>query len=240
MLSQVQDFIDDDEKLIETTNPSLFDTNYSKNFILGIGTVLVLTLLLVIKTAGMIEAVPYQLIFAAFLLPAYLLSDVFTRRMFVMYHFTDRKILEEDGILNKEYKSINYDDIDNVKLKKELEERIFDVGDVYVDTAGRDKTEIVLEGLNNPERYQSEITERANNSDQQTVKDGSQSMDFEDGSEDSNKYIKQEVVENEKERVNQKISELNQKMDDQRLTQSESSQWYKLKGQKELLNRLIE
>jgi uncharacterized membrane protein YdbT with pleckstrin-like domain len=239
MLSQVQDFIEDDEKLIETTHPSLFDTNYSKGFISGIGLILLLITLLVGKALGFAESIPYQIILAAFVAPSYLLSSVVTRRMFVIYHFTDRKIVEEDGILNKEYRSINYDDIDNVKLEEELEERIFDVGDVYVDTAGRDKTEIILEGLRDPERYQSEIAERANSANQNEFQD-SQTQDFETQFDSEQEEIDQDVLENERERVNQRILELNQKMNNHRLSQSEANQWYKLKGQKELLNRLIE
>lgn len=239
MLSQIQDFIDNNEKLIETTNPSLFDTNYSKSFISGTALILLLITLLVGKAFGFAGSIPYQIILAAFIVPGYLISSVITRRMFVMYHFTDRKIIEEDGILNKEYKSINYDDIDNVKLEEEIEERIFDVGDVYVDTAGRDKTEIILEGLRDPERYQSEITERANNSEQEDSQNN-QTQGFETQFDSEQNEVDQDVLENEKERVNQRISELNRKMNSQRLSQSEANQWYKLKGQKELLNRLIE
>lgn len=69
------------------------------------------------------------------------------------------------GILNQRTESTMYNNITDVTLNKKFNERIFDVGDIKVNTAGHDGTTLVLNGLKNPEEYKRNIENNINNAE---------------------------------------------------------------------------
>lgn len=157
MFSSVDKTLADGESLEETVNPSRMDTRYFKNFLFA-GFMTILVLVLTIQTATS-NILPVHPSYAMALLVAPLIMAGLTelRRRFTMYHLTDKKIIEEKGILNKNWVSINYDDITHVKMNQDIEERVFGVSDIKIDTAGESTTELDMEGLKNPHTYKKKI-----------------------------------------------------------------------------------
>lgn len=67
------------------------------------------------------------------------------------FTITDREVLFEKGILNKEHSEIALASVPSVKVKQSLLNRMFDVGTVEIYTAG-DNPEIVASGLPTPKK----------------------------------------------------------------------------------------
>jgi len=61
--------------------------------------------------------------------------------------------------LNKTTITVPFERITNTFTKEGLEERLFDVGGVYITTAGTDARETVLEGVSAPARFKVELEE---------------------------------------------------------------------------------
>ena len=171
MFSKVDELTAADEEVIESINPSRFDTRHIK------GTVIFPGIIALVVTAAVIGSVldfiPFGSpgIFAAFyVLPIALTLFYDLRRRFVMYHFTDGQIIEEDGILNKNINTIHYENITHTTLDQDFEERIFSVSDIEIDSAGEAGTELILNGVRNAGRYKNLIDEKAFNNSQQEQK----------------------------------------------------------------------
>lgn len=160
MLSQVEKLLGDDEELRTTINPSRYDSRYLNRFVIA-GLIMVLGIVSVL--AGWMEVVPF--------IPLTLLGGLglvvasafafFTelRRRFVMYHVTTRKIIEETGIVDKRTVTVPFDRITNTFIEENLEERLFDVGDIHIATAGTDTPEMVLNGVKLPAEFKVDLEE---------------------------------------------------------------------------------
>ena len=156
------------EEMIESIHPSRFDSRHIK------GNLIIPGLLALAVTAAVIgsalDFVPFGspgLFAAVYILPvaAGLFYEV--RRRFVMYHFTDSQIIEEYGILDKDINTIHYENIPHTTLDQDIEERIFSVSDIEIDTAGEAGTEVVLNGVRNAAKYKNMIDEKAFNDNRQ-------------------------------------------------------------------------
>lgn len=249
MLSKVDEIVDTGETIQKSVHPSMFDQNYVHGYMV--------TFTLVIAIVGSLAAnsfilsdqiVPPLFIAALLVIPAlvFIKSDI--KRRGIIYHFTDRQIIEEQGILNKDYQSIAYSRVQDVQLNEGMEERMFNVGDLLIKTAGSSGAEVVLEGLKNPESYQRLISKRANEkNDEGGVSTGSN--EFGGASEGSSQSAGQPqstsgiddgYIKSELNRVNNEIERLNRRSNNQGLSESERERWYKLEGQRELLERMQE
>lgn len=160
MFSEIEDLLVEDEEIKETVRPSKADTRYVKGYSLGAG----LTVLIAFLIFGLNMLVNVNIFIALLLVFAPLLIAAKTEldRKFVMYHFTDRKIVVERGILNKEYKTINYDKITHMDTEESFQERMFDVGDIHLHAAGEDKNEIILNGIKDVNKYRKLINQHSN------------------------------------------------------------------------------
>lgn len=168
MFSKVEELTEPSEEVIESINPSRFDSKYIK------GTIVVPGILALVVTAAVIGSALNFVsfgspgIFAAFyILPVALFIFHDLKRYFVMYHFTDEQIIEEDGILNKDINTMHYEKITHATLNQDFEERIFSVSDIEIDSAGEAGTELILNGVRNAGKYKNLIDEKAFNDGQQ-------------------------------------------------------------------------
>lgn len=158
MFSSVEELLADDEELIESVKPAKTDSRYFKGYFLAA----VLFVVLSVLVYGLNVFIGLNPIIAALVVIAPLLIAVKTEveRRFVMYHFTDRKIVVERGIFSKNFYSVNYDKITHVETIESFQERLFNVSDIHLHTAGEDEQEIVLNGVKDASRYRVMIDER--------------------------------------------------------------------------------
>lgn len=70
----------------------------------------------------------------------------------VRYFLTDRRIIKRTGVFTKKITSIEYEHIQNTRVEKNTAERLVDMGDIYIDTAGGSGPEIIIENIHDPER----------------------------------------------------------------------------------------
>lgn len=168
MFSKADELMNPGEELIENIHPSRFDSRHIK------GTVIIPGLLALAVTAAVIgsviDFVPFGspgLFAILYILPVAVGLFYEVRRRFVMYHFTDSQIIEEYGILDKNINTMHYEKITHTTLDQDIEERIFSVSDIEIDSAGEAGTEIVLNGVRNAAKYKNMIDEKAFNDNQQ-------------------------------------------------------------------------
>lgn len=161
MFSSADELLERGEELEESIHPSRFDTRFFRLYLVSV----LLTLLVAAGVAfeysrGLLPFSQNYLL-AGLALPFLLVVYTEIKRQFVMYHFTDRKVITEKGILNKTIVSVYYSDVTHTQLNQKIQERIFDVSDLEVDTAGEHQTELWLNGLKNPHHYKKLIGQRS-------------------------------------------------------------------------------
>lgn len=224
----------------------MFDSDYINGYMIAFSfLVIVLGAMAANSLVLSEELVPWFAIAALLVVPAALFVRTDIKRREIIYHFTDRQIIEEQGILSKDYQSIAYSRVQDVQLNEDMEERMFNVGDLLIKTAGSSGAEVILEGLKNPESYQRLISKRANEkNDDGGVSTGSSNFSESSGGSQSSTQTQQSsgiddrYIESELNRVNNEIERLNRRSNSQGLSESERERWYKLEGQRELLNRM--
>lgn len=68
------------------------------------------------------------------------------------YFLTNFRLIIRSGLFSKKLTYVQYDKIQNVRISKNIGERMMDMGDIYVDTAGGDEIEIVILDIPDPEK----------------------------------------------------------------------------------------
>ncbi|MDY6770585.1 MAG: PH domain-containing protein [Candidatus Nanohaloarchaea archaeon] len=155
MFSSVQRLLEEGEELEKTLNPSRLDRHY----ITGYGVALLLSIVAV-GAAWTTRFVMNWVTVGAGGVGGFLLIWFELRRRFTMYHFTTRKIIEERGVLNKDIYSVMYTHIIEVAIEQDADQRMFGIGDIHVETAGTDSTELTLHGVGQPAKLKREIGQR--------------------------------------------------------------------------------
>jgi uncharacterized membrane protein YdbT with pleckstrin-like domain len=84
-----------------------------------------------------------------------LLMNHYSKRYFV----TNFRLIIRTGVLSKKLVYVQYDKIQNVRISKNIGERMVDMGDIYIDTAGGDEVEIVILDIPDPEKMHRMILE---------------------------------------------------------------------------------
>lgn len=74
--------------------------------------------------------------------------------MSLKYYYTNDRVIEEKGILSKNWTHIFYDKITDVMISKGALGRFVDIGNVVINTAGSDTYEMVIRDVNDPESIQ--------------------------------------------------------------------------------------
>ncbi len=163
MFSKIDDYMSSGEEKIETIHPSRFDTRHIKGTIIYPGVMIIaITALLGVRMANLFNlGFNPAYITALYILPIGMMTFYEIRRRFVMYHFTDKQVVEETGIFNKTLNTLHYQNITHSSLDQDFEERIFGVSDIDMDSAGESTTELKLNGVRNAPKYKSMIDEHA-------------------------------------------------------------------------------
>lgn len=169
MFSKIDDYMSSGEEKIETIHPSRFDTRHIKGTIIYPGVMIIaITALLGVRMANMFNlGFNPAYITALYILPIGMMTFYEIRRRFVMYHFTDKQVVEETGIFNKTLNTLHYQNITHSSLDQDFEERIFGVSDIDMDSAGESTTELKLNGVRNAPKYKEIIDNHAFNNQNQ-------------------------------------------------------------------------
>lgn len=88
--------------------------------------------------------------FSGFLFSGGLLMNHFSTR----YFLTNHRVIIRKGLFSKKVVYAQYEKIQNVRVSKNIGERMVDIGDIYIDTSGGDQTELVILDIPDPEKIQ--------------------------------------------------------------------------------------
>ena len=75
------------------------------------------------------------------------------------YFITNYRVIKRTGLFSKKLVYVQYDKIQDVKISKNIGERMMDMGDIYIDTSGGPDIEMVLLDVPDPEKIQRMILE---------------------------------------------------------------------------------
>lgn len=160
MSSDIEDLLANSEEIQKRANPSIMDSSFVKSYLIsGLLTVGVLVLAFMPVDLGFNKL--YLLVLLV--VPAAIVLKSEIQRNFIKYYITSQQVIEKRGILSQTTESTMYENITDVKLSEAINERIFDVGDIKVNTAGHDGATILLRGLKDPESYKRTIENNINN-----------------------------------------------------------------------------
>ena len=73
-------------------------------------------------------------------------------RKFVLLHEA-----HERNLMSRKMTSINYSNIRDIHLRQSFTQRIFNIGDIYIDTSGSNKMEMIVKGISNPREFKRKI-----------------------------------------------------------------------------------
>ncbi|MFB6181230.1 MAG: PH domain-containing protein [Candidatus Nanohalobium sp.] len=185
MFSDVDELLMESETLQEKAYPSIKDTTFIGSYLIaGVMTVAVLALAASPSIMGL--SFPGYWFLGLLIIPLAFFIRVEVKRRFIEYFITDQKVIERRGLLSQTTESTMYENITDVRLNESLLERIFDVGDIKVNTAGHDGATIKLKGVKNPERVKTMIESNINSRESGGVggglgsDSGSSGSDFDD------------------------------------------------------------
>jgi uncharacterized membrane protein YdbT with pleckstrin-like domain len=87
-------------------------------------------------------------------------ANVILSHYSIRYFLTDYRIIRKTGVFTKKVIYVPYDSIQNIRISKNLSERIMDIGDILIDTSGGDAVELVIEDIPDPEKMHRIILEK--------------------------------------------------------------------------------
>ncbi len=240
MVAGLDEMMEPGEEPVETTFPSRFDTSYIRWYALATVLVIAIAAGYYLSRTGMILfSIPMLWAFSALLVPLLVVAVNEVRRRFTVYCVTDRRVIVRTGILNKDVLTASYSQITDVRLDKDFEERIFDVGTLHINTAGSDYAELTLNGLKDPEWFESFVNERAGSS----RREGSgEAVEERHNSSDVAGSFGKEDLESRLGRIRMQKSKLDERYENGELGESEyREQWYVLEGrEQEIVGQLEE
>lgn len=159
MTSEIEDLLADGEEIQKRANPSIMDSSFVKDYVIS-------AVLIVVISA--LSLAPLNLGFnnlyflGLLVIPAAIVGKSEFERKFIRYYITSQQVIERRGVLSQTTESTMYENITDVKMSKAINERLFDVGDIKVNTAGHDGATIRLRGLKDPENYKKVIENNIN------------------------------------------------------------------------------
>jgi len=159
MSSSIGELLADGEQVQVRTSPSIMDSSFVKSYV--VASVLAIGIFV---TSILPIQLPFNSLYLNVLLvfPLGIVLKSEVERRFIKYFVTSQKVIERRGMLSQTTESTMYENITDVKLSKDINERLFDVGDLKVNTAGHDGATIRLRGLKDPEQYKRTIENNIN------------------------------------------------------------------------------
>ncbi|MFB6174781.1 MAG: PH domain-containing protein [Candidatus Nanohalobium sp.] len=155
-MSDIQELLTQGEQVEVKTSPSMLDTKFIGHYI--VASLLFVGIIALALTPGLLGLNISSIYFLVLLLlPVAVVLKSEVQRRFVQYYITNQQVIMRRGILNQKTESTMYNNITDVTLNKKFNERIFDVGDIKVNTAGHDGTTLILNGVKGPEEYKRKI-----------------------------------------------------------------------------------
>lgn len=167
--------------------------------------------------------------FALFALGILVVAYAEIRRYFVKYHFKSDRVREERGVFKRSVMTVRFERVTQVSLNEGPIERMMGIGDLEIDTAGKDTTELKLRGIKNPEEYREIIGKHTSDADAGTVP--------------QEKLTSKERLESELGRIEREQNKLEESYNNGEIDEGGyQERWYVLKGRRkeveELLDRL--
>lgn len=117
---------------------------------------------LVVALAGAVLAALFQPWWAPLLLVPVGLAisgRYLVERWTVRYVVTSEEVYKKRGLYTRNVTQLRLDRVQNTSFNQSVFERFLDYGDIHVETAGSDTTELVFEDVPHPERVNKIITE---------------------------------------------------------------------------------
>lgn len=73
------------------------------------------------------------------------------------YYLTNKRIIYDYTFMSRKITSINYNNVRNIDLKQSFIQRIFNIGNLYIDTSGSSGTEMIIKGIKDPREFKRKI-----------------------------------------------------------------------------------
>lgn len=148
--SDVEELLGEREEILVSIIPSRFDWSYLKHFLvaglftlLGLGSAIYVVLS---SDSTTIHAVGLSV----FLFGLCWMLVIEFRRRFERYHFTDEKAIAETGMVNRDFTTVAYDTVTHIDMHQSMLQRLLDIADFELHTAGTDLSEMWINGVKQP------------------------------------------------------------------------------------------
>lgn len=233
MLSAIDDHLEDGEVIEASIHPSPLDISHLRWYLLtviltaGIGVAYLYPsqVLSVLPDVNSRQELLYGLVF-----PVLLLASAEIHRRSMNYHLTDRKLVQETGVFNKRFLSMYYSNIAETRLQQPFYKRVFNLGDIFLDTAGQDSVEMELRGVPDPEEYKVMISSKTSVAH----------MPHESHVSAQNAGISANELDAELQRIQKYRGELEHSIDNGDISrQAYYREWYKLEGQENIIQHFL-
>lgn len=234
MWSKAEKHMEDDEVVEAVLHPSRLDMTYLKWYLLGCGLALV-TGFFLFADPQLKEVLPswvgQQELWMTFLVPAFLVGVTEVRRLVTWYHFTDRKIMKETGLLNKGFVTVHYTNVTETMLQQPVYKSMFNIGDVQISTAGQDGAEITLVGIKDPEQYKVMIGSKSSVAH----------LPHQAPASAGNNTLSVSNLEAEMNRIQRQRNDLEQAFSNQQIGKYEyNRRWYMLEGEERIVQYFLD
>lgn len=231
MFSSAGKLLESGETIRSTVHPSRLRIDYLKRLALGV--VLAAGVsggILMAQDQVLPSYLSQWMLYGLFIIPGFVLGWNELEHHFVMYHFTDRKFILEQGIFTKDFSTVPYDKITQVGIRQSLDERLAGIGTLEVEVVGTDNEELVLRGIRHPQKFRAKLAAAGDKEAEEIVPEEAQSG-----------TITQEQLEAELGRTQHRRQQLEEQYEQGEIGQDEyKRQWYILEGEERALSKQID
>lgn len=255
-LSAAGKLLDNNETIEHTTHPSRFNSQLLRKYVAG-GFLFVLLLAPIVLPVIDYPEPLRVLFYILFIVPVGFVLYAEMRRYAIMYHFSNKKFIMENGILKKNVSSVAYDNVTKVEIQQDFVDRIIDIGDLRVEVKGQEQKEILVTGVRNPQAFRIHLqgshdfedideVEDVEDIDVEPAEDGDavnadQNTEAGAVTDDGRRVLDQQFLEAELGRIQRRKGELEQQYQKGALGEQEYEQrWYMLQGEERLIQRELD
>lgn len=241
IFSSADKLIEAGEEIQETRYRSRLDPTYLKRFMGAGGIAIVLSIIIVLGgTTGMLpDSIPTDYITALLIVPVLVILWIEIEHHSLMYHFTDKRMIEERGVFSKSFSSVPYKDITRVRISQDPSERILGTGNLKIEVKGTDQEEVVVNGVRHPQQFRMKLT--AQKKAHKKRQEGEEPVQQPEPQPSAGGAFTKERLEAELGRVERRRNRLERQYEDGQLSQEEyERRWYMLQGEEEAIERQLD